>query len=81
MLKFMKELQEVRRRWTATPRDARPTPRPDRGRVPPRRSFLGTSFVDDFPNATEPPSRASAFSPHTVGSSLTPTTLYTATAF
>ena len=34
MLKFMKDLQEVRRRWTAAPRDARPTPRPDRGRVP-----------------------------------------------
>ena len=46
MLKFMKDLKEVRRRWTAAPRDARPTPRPDRGRVP--LFVMGTSFIVGF---------------------------------
>ena len=38
MLKFMKDLQEVRRRWTAKPRDARPPRGPIEAAFP--RSFV-----------------------------------------
>jgi hypothetical protein len=61
MLKFMKDLQEVRRRWTAAPRDARPTPRPDRGRVP--LFVMGTSLIVGFSPDRALRTRVAAFQP------------------